>query len=81
MTMTTREQRRQLERENAKRPAVLTEVPRTQWPDAGQPSDRVRAWVSRDYLVQEFAVADSLVTAAAMQLKGRRRGFMSQLPL
>ena len=48
----TRDQRRQLERENAKRPAVLTEVPRTQWPDAGQPSDRVRAWVSRDYLVR-----------------------------
>ena len=28
MKILTREQRRQLERENAKRPAVLTEVPR-----------------------------------------------------
>ena len=32
----TREQRRQLERENAKRPAVLTEVPLAQWPNGGQ---------------------------------------------
>lgn len=36
MTMTTREQRRQLERENARRPAVLTEVPPSQWPDGGR---------------------------------------------
>ncbi len=41
MTMTTRAQRRQLERENAKRPAVLTEVPRTQWPEAGQTRERI----------------------------------------
>ena len=63
MTMTTRDQRRQLERENAKRPAVLTEVPRSQWPDGGRQPDRVRVWMSRDYLVQEFACADPLVNA------------------
>jgi len=63
MTTITRAQRRQLERENAKRPAVLTEVPRTQWPNGGQQPDRVRVWVSRDYLVQEFACVDPLVNA------------------
>ena len=57
MTMTTREQRRQLERENARRPAVLTEIPRSQWPEGGRQPARVRVWVSRDYLVQEFACA------------------------
>ena len=63
MTTTPREQRRQLERENAKRPAVLTEVPRTQWPNGVQQPDCVRVWVSRDYLVQEFACVDPLVNA------------------
>ncbi len=57
MTMTTRAHRRQLERENAKRPAVLTEVPRSQWPDGGRQPDRVRVWVSRDYLVNRLMVA------------------------
>ena len=50
MTTITRAQRRQLERENAKRPEVLTEVPRTQWPNGGQQPDRVRVWVSREVL-------------------------------
>lgn len=63
MTTITRAQRRQLERENAKRPAVLTEVPRTQWPNGVQQPDCVRVWVSRDYLVQEFACVDPLVNA------------------
>ena len=45
----TRAQRRQLERENARRPAVLTEIPRSQWPEGGRQPDRVRVWVSRDY--------------------------------
>ena len=58
-----REQRRQLERENARRPAVLTEIPRSQWPEDSRQPDRVRVWVSRDYLVQEFACADPLVNA------------------
>ena len=68
MNIVTRAQRRQLERENAKRPAVLTEVPPSQWPEGGRQPDRVRVWVSRDYLVQEFACPDPLVNARARVL-------------
>lgn len=50
---TSREQRRQLARENAKQPVVLQEVPREQWPQPNAP--QLRVWRSRDFLVQEFA--------------------------
>lgn len=52
----SREQRRQLERERAKWPAAMTEVPRDQWPDSltvrhGAP---LLVWRSRDFLAQLF---------------------------
>lgn len=50
---TTRAQRRQLERDNAKQPATLYEVPREQWPNPNAP--QLRVFRSRDFLVQEFA--------------------------
>lgn len=55
MIITSREQRRQLARDNQKLPAALMPIPREQWP--GTPTDdvRLRAWRSRDFLVQEFA--------------------------
>lgn len=49
---TTREQRRQLARENAKQPEHLRNVPREQWPNPNAPQRRVLR--SRDFLVQEF---------------------------
>lgn len=51
---TTRAQRRQLERNNAKQPVALCEVPREQWPIACACS-QLRVLRSRDFLVQEFA--------------------------
>lgn len=51
---TTRAQRRQLERDNAKLPAALCEVPREQWP-AARVTTQLRVLRSRDFLVQEFA--------------------------
>jgi hypothetical protein len=51
----TREQRRQLERDNAKLPVELRLVPRSEWPawrTGGTPP--IQVWRSRDYLVQEF---------------------------
>lgn len=51
-----RAQRRQLERDNAKQPATLREVPRDEWPSLTRAP--LRVWRSRDFLVQEFA-ADS----------------------
>ena len=48
----TRAQRRQLERDNAKMPDALREVPRERWPNQAAPQLRILR--SRDFLVQEF---------------------------
>lgn len=57
---TTRAQRRQLERDNAKLPATLQEIPRGEWPNPR--SSQLRVWRSRGFLVQEFnAPAPALV--------------------
>lgn len=56
----TRAQRRQLERDNARQPTALREVPRDEWPNPAAPQLRVLR--SRDFLVQEFpADAPALV--------------------
>lgn len=56
--ITTRAQRRELERENAKRPAQMALVPRSEWPLEHQRSSAIlRVWRSRDFLVQEYAEA------------------------
>jgi len=52
MISATREQRRKLERDNAKQPLELREVPRELWPNPDGPQQRVLR--SRDFLVQEF---------------------------
>lgn len=51
----TREKRRALERINAKQPAALQEVPKSEWPTTTFDPNRLRVWRSRDWLVQEFA--------------------------
>lgn len=50
--ITTRIQRRQLKRKNAKMSSDLLEVPRSEWPYTDGSQRRV--WRSCDYLVQEF---------------------------
>ncbi len=54
--ITTRAQRRQLERENARRPLRLEIVPRDQWPIdlTGRRGAPTTVWRSRDFLVQQF---------------------------
>lgn len=49
---TSRAQRRQMARENARQPATLTEVPRHLWPDPL--AAQLRVLRSREFLVQEF---------------------------
>jgi len=50
-----RETRRLMERQAARRPAMLAPVPRDQWPDPKQLDPRrIEVWLSRDYLVQVF---------------------------
>lgn len=53
--VTTRAQRRELERQNAKMPLQLREVPRAEWPLESQRGPISRVWRSRDFLVQEYA--------------------------
>ena len=52
--VTTREQRRELARQNAKMPRELRLVPRDEWPFELQGSRIQRVWRSRDFLVQEW---------------------------
>lgn len=55
MIVTSRAQRRQLDRDNAKLPTALQEVPRSEWPEASlRDENRLRVWRSRHFLVQEF---------------------------
>lgn len=48
----TRQQRRQLERDNAKWPEQLKEIPRSEWLNHDGP--QLRVWRSRAFLVQEY---------------------------
>lgn len=55
MTAPSRAQRRLLARQNAKQPVALQLIPRHEWPQNHQANtDRLRAWRSRDFLVQEY---------------------------
>lgn len=52
---TTRDQRRQLQRDNQAWPITLREIPREAWPDAMQAAANLqRVWRSHDFLVQQF---------------------------
>lgn len=53
--LTSRAQRRELQRQNAKMPRELRLVPREQWPLEHQRGAIVRVWRSREFLVQEYA--------------------------
>ena len=59
---TTRAQRRQLERNNAKLPEHLQSIPRDQWP-ANAPPTIMRVFRSRDFLVQEYEPPSAHVIA------------------
>ncbi len=59
--VTTRAQRRELERQNAKMPRELRLVPREEWPLECQRGRILRVWRSRDFLVQEYAEADPVL--------------------
>lgn len=58
----TREMRRELQRANAKLPAVLQPVPREQWPSTPVDMNKIpyALWRSRDFLVQCFQEADGV---------------------
>lgn len=74
-----REQRRLAKKENLKRPAVLTEMPRSEWPTGVLEKLRkipIRVFVSQDYLVQEFEEENATrlsVNRTEMQANGQWR--------
>lgn len=74
MRVVTREMRRQLERDNAKRPALLAMVPCEQWPAAQHDPKRLEVWVSREYLVQVFAEGDGVERISANRTTARPEG-------
>lgn len=54
--VTTRDQRRQLKRDNARMPTHLVEVPRDLWPEASRDGDTMlKVFRSRDFLCLVFA--------------------------
>lgn len=57
----SREQRRQLTRDNANQPAMLTQVPESAWPAVPWVKKPFAVWRSRDYLVQGYG-EDNRVT-------------------
>lgn len=59
---TTREQRRQLARDNAKLPAILQPVPKSYWPDYPPGTSKIpyAVWRSRYFLVQCYAEHDGI---------------------
>lgn len=67
-SITTRAQRRQLARDNAKLPTRLLEVPREDWPDVHQDDQLLALFCSRDFLVQIF----SAITPAMFRISVNR---------
>ncbi len=72
---TSREERRQLQRDNAKLPLTLQEIPRSSWPDPNSP--QISVWRSRHFLVQVFpanppAVARLSINRTTMGTAGVR---------
>lgn len=72
MHVTSRQQRRLLEKENAKQPRTLQPVPRSEWPD--HPRQPKEVWSSRDYLVQVYAEPSGMerLSISRTSLQGER---------
>lgn len=72
MTSPSRNQRRLLEKENAKQPLTLQQIPRSQWPD--HPRQPKEVWRSRDYLVQVYAEQSGMerLSISRTSLQGER---------
>lgn len=51
--------RQQLKKDNKKRPEILTQVPESKWP-SNRESKRIKVWISKKYLVQEFIETDAI---------------------
>jgi hypothetical protein len=67
-----RQQRRLLEKDNAKWTLTLKPVPRSEWPDHPRPPKEV--WRSRDYLVQVYAEGAEIerMSVSSTKLQGER---------
>lgn len=70
-----REVQQHLDRQNAKLPTQLQEIPRDQWPNEGPPS-LLSVWRSKEYLVQVFnAPAPALVRLSVNRTAMCRTGW------
>lgn len=75
LPIVTREMRRQLERDNAKFPLALTQLPRPEWHDRA-PAGVFEVWRSRGHLVQIYAERNGIerlsINATAIRAAGDR---------
>lgn len=69
----SRNQRRQLEKDNLKQPEKLTEIPRNKWP-SDKVKNKTKIFRSRKFLVQEFDEENSIrisVNRTSMNSNGK----------
>ncbi|WP_051284266.1 DUF7694 domain-containing protein [Desulforegula conservatrix] len=75
----SRQERKALKKENLKRPAVLTKMPKEDWPKQGLYPGLVEVWISRAFLVQvvhesldgyRLSVCRTSVTAGGQYVDG-----------
>lgn len=63
-----------LEKENAKRPVVLTMIPASAWPAKPYDPSRVEVWISQKYLVQVFNEDGGIVRLSVNRTMPRLNG-------
>lgn len=63
MIQTTREQRRQLERENLRWPVAMHEIPRDEWPGSSLPTESqpIEFWRSRHFVAGVYQEAGGIL--------------------
>lgn len=61
MKFLARNDRRQLKKQSAKQPAVMTEIPAAEWPDGVRDVKLFKAWRSNRYLAQAFQEKDGII--------------------
>ena len=75
---TNRAQRRQLERDNAKFPTVLSRIPESEWPVGGRGA-QIEVWRSRDYLVQVFQDGPGVIRLSVCRTMMRGERFADEI--
>lgn len=71
---TSRAERRELDRANAKLPTALQEIPKADWPTSSIDPKRLRVWRSRHWMVQEFLESGPALVRLSINRTSRTAG-------